>query len=253
MAAHGLTLDVAAWASPWRNRSVRDKGALAGGLLIAAVSLPAWPGGVAVAVASTAILLGPAKLGGRRLLRVLAVPLLSIAIGVVTVAVSVSWDAGLRFAITGAGVEMAGRLAVRAFAAVLAMFVLAATTPMVDVFAALRAARVPDPLVEIAALVYRLTFGLLESLGAIHEAQAARLGYATRRAAMQSAAMATTAILVRSWDRARRLEAGLAGRGYEDSLRTLDPPRRRSTAFLLASLALVLGIAATSVAWTVAR
>jgi cobalt/nickel transport system permease protein len=251
--AHGLTLDVAAWASPWRTRSVRDKGVLAGGLLIAAVTLPAWPGGVAVAIASLALLLGPAKLGGRRLVRILAVPLVSIAIGVATVAVSVRWDAGLRFAVTAAGVEMAAQLAVRALAAVLAMFVLAASTPMADVFAALRAARVPEPLVEIASLVYRLTFGLLESLGAIHHAQAARLGYATRRAAMQSAAMATTAIFVRSWDRAQRLEAGLAGRGYEDSLRTLDPPRHRSTGFLLASLALLLSIVAVSLLWLVLR
>lgn len=68
---------------------------------------------------------------------------------------------------------------------------------------------------------------------------------------MQSAAMATTAILVRSWDRAHRLEAGLAGRGYEDSLRTLEPSRLRSTRFLLTSLALVSGIVLVSLLWTV--
>ena len=57
---------------------------------------------------------------------------------------------------------------------------------MVDLFSALRKARVPGALVEIAALVYRFTFSLLESVGAIHHAQEARLGYINRKAAMRS-------------------------------------------------------------------
>ena len=56
--AHGLALDHAAWSSPWRSRSVRDKGVLSLGLLVAAISLPAWPGGAAVAVAGLVLLLG---------------------------------------------------------------------------------------------------------------------------------------------------------------------------------------------------
>ncbi|MDQ7992060.1 MAG: cobalt ECF transporter T component CbiQ [Propionicimonas sp.] len=251
MAAHGMTLDVAAWASPWRTRSVRDKAVLAGGLLVAAVALPAWPGGLLAGLASLVLLVGPAGLGWRRLGRISWLPLVSILIGVATVAVSVSWDGGVRLAVTPSGLTTAGGLAGRALAAVLAMFLLAATTPMADLLAGLRALRVPDPLIEIAALVYRLTFGLLESLGSIHEAQAARLGYATRRAAMSSAAMASTAIFLRSWDRASRLEAGLAGRGYEDSLRTISPPKRRSTAFLVASLALIGAIGTAAAVWAV--
>ena len=38
--AHGLALDHAAWSSPWKARSVRDKGVLSGGLLMAAIALP---------------------------------------------------------------------------------------------------------------------------------------------------------------------------------------------------------------------
>nr|WP_300141161.1 cobalt ECF transporter T component CbiQ [Propionicimonas sp.] len=247
--AHGLTLDHAAWSSPWRVRSVRDKGVLSLGLLLAAVALPALPGGALVAVVSLVVLLGPVKVGWRRLLRIVWLPLVSILIGVATVAVSVSWDGGLRLQVTPAGLVMAGELAVRALAATLAMFTLACSTPMVDLFSAMSRAHVPEPLVEIAALVYRFTFGLLESAGAIHAAQEARLGYSSRRAAMRSASMGVAVLFLRSWDRARRLEAGLAGRGYEDNLRTLEPDRTRSAAFLGASAAVLVAIVGGALAW----
>ena len=245
--SHGLTLDHAAWSSPWRTRSVRDKGVLSLGLLLAAVALPPFPGGVAVAVVSLVLLLGPIRVGWARLGRIVWLPLLSILIGVATVAISPSWDGGPKLQVTAAGMTMAADLAVRAVAATLAMLTLACSTPMVDLLSALRRARVPDPLIEIAALVYRFTFGLLESAGAIHAAQEARLGYANRSAAMRSASMGVAALFVRSWDHARRLEAGLAGRGYEDSLRTLEPDRRRSAAFLAGSLVLLATLAAASV------
>ena len=251
--AHGLALDHAAWSSPWRVRSVRDKGVLSGGLLLGAIALPALPGGVAVAVISLILLLGPIQVGWTRLGRIIWMPLVSILIGVATVAVSVSWDAGLRVQVTPSGVETAAQLAVRAIAATLAMFTLACSTPMIDLLSSLRHAGVPDPLLEIAALIYRFSVGLLESAGAIHSAQQARLGYATRSAAMRSASMGVAVLFLRSWDRARRLEAGLAGRGYEDALRTLEPARLRSAPFLAASVCLLAVLVAASVAWGMLR
>lgn len=251
--AHGLALDHAAWSSPWRARSVRDKGVLSGGLLIAAVALPPVPGGAAVVAISLILLLGPIRVGWARLGRILWLPLVSILIGVATVAVSISWSAGLQVQVTPAGLEMAGQLSVRAIAATLAMFTLACSTPMIDLLASVRHARVPDPLIEISALIYRFSFGLLESAGAIHQAQEARLGYATRSAAMRSASMGVAVLFLRSWDRARRLEAGLAGRGYEDALRTLEPQRLRSVGFLVASISILVALVAGSLAWAVLR
>ena len=133
------------------------------------------------------------------------------------------------------------------------MFTLACSTPMIDLLSSLRRTRIPDALIEIAALIYRFSFGLLESAGAVHQAQEARLGYATRSAAMRSASMGVAVLFLRSWDRARRLEAGLAGRGYEDALRTLEPARLRSTGFLVTSVAALALLAAGSVGWVVLR
>ena len=148
---------------------------------------------------------------------------------------------------------MAATLAIRAVAATLAMLTLACSTPMIDLLGSLRHVRVPDPLIEIAALVYRFSFGLLESAGAIGRAQEARLGYATRVAAMRSAAMGAAVLFLRSWERARRLEDGLAGRGYTDTLRTLEPGRHRSTRFLIASICGLVALVGGTVAWQVWR
>lgn len=244
--SHGLALDHAAWSSPWRHRSVRDKAALSGGLVLAAVSVPAVPGGVTVAAIAVVLLLGPIGVRPGRLARITWAPAISILVGVATVAVSVGFDPMLRIQVTPQGMNQASALAVRAAAATLAMLVLACSTPMIDLLSALRKAHLPDPLVEIAALVYRLTFGLIEAMAAIGTAQEARLGYANRRAAMRSASLAVSVLFLRSWDGARRLEDGLAGRGYTDSLRTLEPDRQRSTIFLVVSLLTVAAIVALS-------
>lgn len=243
----GLALDTAAWGSAWRGRAVRDKAVLALGLLTLVLVLPPWPGTVLVALAATAVLLGPARVPPALLLRCLAGPLIFIAIGAASVLVSVSWDGGPVVAVTGAGVATAAALLGRGVAGALSLLVLATTTPMVDLLAALRRARIPDACIEVAALIYRLLFVLLESVRSITAAQEARLGYVSRRAALRSSAAVTSAVLLRSWERARRLEEGLAGRGYDQSLRTLDPPLRASTPFVLATLAGLAALAAASV------
>lgn len=247
----GLALDQAAWSSPWRERSVRDKAVLAGGLLLVAITAAPLPSGLAVMVICLGLLLGPIRVGWVRLVRISWLPVVSILVGVGTVAVSLSWAAGLQLRVTEQSLLQASSLAVRASAATLAMLVLACSTPMIDLLEGLRRARVPAPLVEIAALSYRFTFGLLDSASAIQQAQRARLGFDTRSATMRSAAAGVAAIFLRSWDRARRLEEGLSGRGYEGSLRTLEPTRHRSRSFLTWSVLLLVALVAGSTLWAV--
>lgn len=246
MSGERLAVDTAAWTSPWRPRRVLDKAVLAGGLLGCAVALPAWPGGLLAGAVAVAVLLGPARVRPGLLLRTVRIPLAFIALGAVSLLVAVSWDAGPRVSPVPQALPEAATVLVRGTSGALAVLVLAATTPMVDLFAALHRARVPAALVEVASLVYRLVFVLVGSVHAIREAQEARLGFTSRSAAYRSLSALIAAVLVRSWTRARRLEDGLAGRGYVDALPTLEPPRSSSPTFVAASLALVAGIVAVS-------
>lgn len=225
----GLAVDAAAWASPWRRRAVGEKALLSGGLVVAGLLLPPWPGSVLVAATAVAVLVGPAAVPVRLLLRSLLPPLSFITVGALSVLVSLDWQAGPRLAVTAATGESALSLVGHGVAGTLAVFVVAATTPMADLLAAMRRWGVPEACTEIAGLVYRLVGVLLGSVRQVREAQASRLGYRDRRTALRSAAALSSTLLVRSWERARRLEEGLAGRGYTGSLPTLDiaPPVSR--------------------------
>lgn len=129
---------------------------------------------------------------------------------------------------TPSGVETAGQLFVRAIAATLAMFTLACSTPMIDLLSSLRHARVPDPLIEIAALIYRFSFGC--SKVPVRSMRRRRRGWLRHPPRLRCGRRqwGWPCCSCGSWDHARRLEIGLAGRGYEDALRTLEPARLRS-------------------------
>ncbi|MGY1988551.1 cobalt ECF transporter T component CbiQ [Blastococcus sp. SYSU DS0669] len=236
----GLAVDEAAWCSAWRGRAPGDKVLLCAGLVACALALPAWPGSVLVGLAAVGLALGPARVPARTFLRAIRWPLAFIAVGALTAVVTVG-DGGLGWAPHAA--EQAGSLVGRAVAGSAAVLLLATTTPMSDLLPELRRLRVPAAVVEVASVTYRLVFVLLESLGTIREAQAARMGWSSPRRSYRSAGMLAAAVLTRSWDRARRMQEGLAGRGMEAGLRVLPDALPSSRPFLALAVALPLGIA----------
>lgn len=254
---HVPVIDDAAWASPWRRRPVGTKVALSLALVLTALVGPVWPTAPLVALLGIALLLGPAQIRAAALAGVMAAPLLFIVTGALTVAVglgspppgaTVLWRWGLLSVTRDSLVQATGLLA-HGIAGTLALMVLATTTPMVDLVTWARRCRVPDPLLEVASLVYRLCWVLLATVQAMHEAQTARLGdCAPLRRRLQVTGETVGQVMVRSWDHARRLEDGMAGRGYEDALSTLavEPEGTKTftltVAVLLAALWLLLWV-----------
>jgi cobalt/nickel transport system permease protein len=241
----GLALDDAAWSSAWRRRSPGDKALLCLGLVVCALVLPAWPGSVLVGVTAVVLALGPARVPARTFGRAVRLPLAFIAVGATTAVVQVD-GGGLGWAPDAA--VRAGSLVGHALAGSAAVLLLAATTPMSDLLPALRRLRVPAAVVEVASVTYRLVFVLLESLRTIREAQTARLGYSSMRRSYRSSGALGAAVLTRSFDRARRLQAGLAGRGMETGLRVLPESLPSSKAFLASTVLGLAGIVSLSVA-----
>lgn len=243
--AHLTALDDAAWQGPWRRVRVGEKVVLSGGLLLTALLSPAWPGCVLVALASVLLTCGPARIPVRTLALATTPPLAFLVIGGVTVTLVLGGTPtpGALFiwgplwadpATVTAGVTAFAR----GMAGTLAVMLLATTTPMIDLLTWLRGLGVPAPLVDIASLTYRMLFVLLGSALAIRAAQTARLG----RLTLASAASATGTLVLRSWQRASALQAGLEGRGYVDDLPTLPQIRAASPAFIAASAALVASV-----------
>ncbi len=240
----GLAVDDAAWASAWRTRSPLDKLALCGGLVVCALVLPVWPGSVLVALAAVVLALGPARVPARTFGRAVRWPLAFVAVGAVTAVVTVD-GGGLGWA-PGAAAR-AGELVGHSVAGGAAVLLLAATTPMTDLLDALRRLRVPAAVVEVAGVTYRMLFVLLHSLRTIREAQTARMGHSTWRRSYRSSGALAAAVLTRSWDRARRLQEGLAGRGMEAGLAVLPEARPSSRGFLAATAAGLAALVAAGV------
>jgi cobalt/nickel transport system permease protein len=235
-------LDAQAYTNPWRSRHPAEKAALALGLLACAVALPPWPGALIVGAVALVLLTGPARLAPRQVLRALRVPLLFVAVGSLPLLVAVGGSPLIRY--EPSGVPLAAGLAGRATAALLCLILLAATTPLADALPRLHRIGVPPAVTEVAALIYRLVFLLLDTATAVREAQAGRLGFRTWRTTYRSVAGQAGAIFTRSFGRARAWEQGLALRGYTGSLRVQVEERPVSRPFLAATTALLVAVVA---------
>lgn len=244
----GLSIDNAAWSSAWRDRAVGDKVILSAGLVACAAALPSWPGALLV----TAVAVGCALLGARtpwRLwLRAARAPAAFVLLGAISIAITVSTEPGPALGVDADSLRRAGDVTLHAVAGTTSVLLLAVSTPMVDILDGLRRWRVPSVCIDVAALMYRMVFVLLDSVFVIRESQASRLGYSSTRRALASAGALTAAVLIKSWDRAYRLEAGLAGREFGDDSRTLQSTRASSRRFVFASgVGLVAIVVATVV------
>jgi cobalt/nickel transport system permease protein len=238
------THDALAHTGPWRTRHPGEKAALALGLLVCAVALPPWPGAVVVGATALAFLLGPVALRPVQLLRAVRAPLAFVVIGTLPLLFSVGGAALVRY--DPAGLGPAAALAGRATAALLCLVLFAVTTPLADTLPRIERLGVPAAVVEIAALIYRLLFLLLETISTVREAQAGRLGFRTWRTTYRSVAGQAGAVFVGAFDRARRMEHGLALRGYTGSLRVQVAQRPVSRPFLAGTVALLAGVVAVT-------
>ena len=224
-------IDTAAWASPWRRYSPGDKVLLSLGLVISALVLPPWPASALVTVTALGLVLGPGRVPVHLLVRAGSGPAAFIALGTLTIAIT--WRSeGFGPTVPSESLAAAASTLAHAVAGTSAVLLLAATTPMTDLLSWARRRGVPEAVVDVAGLIYRLLFVLLESVSAVRAAQTARLGYTSRRAALRSASTLAAATLTRAFERARRLESGLAGRGFEGVMRTVGQQQVSSVRFV---------------------
>ena len=247
-----FSIDGAAWGSPWRRLAGADTTLLGVGTRLVDLLVPAWPVTPLVAVGLTVAAVGFARVPWRLWLGALALPVAFVVTGALSIALQVGpvspgatvWWAWGPVAVTAESVARAATVLGRSAAGACAVVLLAVSTPMVDLVDSGRRLGIPAPAMDVAALMYRLLFVLWESAVTIRGAQAARLGYVGFRRSLQSFGSLAAGVLVRAWSRSRRLEHGLAGRGYVDDLRTLHHVRPHSPAFLAACCGWLLVIAA---------
>jgi cobalt/nickel transport system permease protein len=208
------------------------------------VALPPWPGSAVVGAVALVLLIGAAGLGLRELLRAVRAPLLFVVVGAVPLLFTVGGAAVVRF--DPAGIGPAFALVGRATAALLCLVLFAATTPLADTLLRLERIGVPGPVIEVAALVYRMLYLLLATISTVREAQAGRLGFRNWRTTYRSLAGQAGAVFVGAFTRARRIEQALALRGGSGSLRVHVPEQPVSRPFLAWTAVLLTGVVTVS-------
>lgn len=239
-----LPVDRHAWTNRWRRYHPLEKAALAGGLLAADLILPARSVAAPVLLAAFLATVPGAGVPLRAFAKVMAVPAGFLLTGLPALAVSVDWSASPMIALPAEGVATASAVTARSLAAVACLAFLILTTPVPDLLGLARRAGVPASLVELAYLVHRLIFVVLERADAARQAQAARLGYRCWRTAIRSVGMLAGGLFLRSLDRGRRLDLGLSARGYHGDLRVLGPDYALSPLRLAAVAATVGAVGA---------
>ncbi len=231
------TIDRIAHSNRWRSRSLLEKCALAFGLLAVALAFPPWPTAGAVFGVALAATIGAAGVPWRAWGLAMAAPMGFVLTGAATLLFTVGGD-GIGIAPNGLG--EAAALTLRAGAATAAMLTLALTTPATDLVAGLARLRVPADLIELALLIYRFLFLLGDTLATMQAAQEARLGHVGWRRRIRSSGLLAANLFPRALDRAQRMEAGLAARGWSGGPLRVLTPRRPVSAIGLAGVAAVL-------------
>jgi cobalt/nickel transport system permease protein len=212
-------VDRAAHLNRWRNRPLAEKTIFALGMLALALIFPPFP----VACVIAAIMTAAALIGAR------TPPRIWLACAAAPVGFLLAGAASLAFQIDANGVSLAPNglaaaagLSARSFAGLTCLLFLALTTPATDLVAGARKIGLPAEIAELALLIYHFLFLLAGTALAMDAAQAARLGHDGARRRLASLGMLIANLLPRALDRARRLETGLAARGWDGEMRVLS-------------------------------
>lgn len=121
-------------------------------------------------------------------------------------------------------------VALRSVSCVFVLLALAFATPLNDIIRLLRRSALGRDIGDIALAMWQFIWITLHSLEAGITAQTNRLGFFGYRRSLRSMGQLLAALLPRSLARARRLEAGLAARGFDGDLKFLSNAAPVSTA-----------------------
>ena len=106
-----------------------------------------------------------------------------------------------------------------------ALLFIALTTPMTDLFIVMRRCRIPDFVIDLAMIIYRTIFFLIDQVRQIYHAQVMRLGYSSWRESITTFSMMCGAAFIASWDAGDDLIRAMDARCYDGKFALLGENR----------------------------
>lgn len=135
--------------------------------------------------------------------------------------------------VTGVGLQKAIHLFFKAMGSVSCMYFIALTTPFDMLLHAAERLRVPFLVVEMAGLLYRFLFILLDTARAMRLAQESRLGYGTVSASFRSLSALFSTLFLHAIKHSEASFNALECRGYGGVIRVLREPYTAPRSFYL--------------------
>lgn len=135
---------------------------------------------------------------------------------------------GFHVGIHKAGTVFAGKVFLRSYAAFSCLYFLALTTPVTEIMSVLKIVRAPVLVRELALLIYRFIFVLMETAQRISLSQSSRLGYGSMKNGYRSLGLLVPALFLHAFRRSRHLYDSLLARGYRGELTVLERSYRVS-------------------------
>lgn len=160
-----------------------------------------------IAVSMAAITVGIAKIPMRLYLALLTIPIsFSLTSGIVILftggggaaLVSLPIPPGITLTVTTGSANLAILLIARTFGGMCALYFIALTTPITEIFSIMHSLRLPSSLIDLSMLIYHFIFVLIGEAISIHTAQVLRHGYDTFRNKLQSLGMLAAMLFIRA-------------------------------------------------------
>lgn len=106
-----------------------------------------------------------------------------------------------------------------------ALIFIALTIPMTDLFVVMRHFHIPEAVVDLAMIIYRSIFMVMDQLVQTYHAQLMRLGYGSFRESIQSFATLCGSVFIASWDAGEDFIRAMDARCYSGKFVVLGVTR----------------------------
>jgi len=106
-----------------------------------------------------------------------------------------------------------------------ALIFIAITTPMTDLFVVMRQFHIPEAVIDLAMIIYRSIFMIMDQLVQTHQAQVMRLAYGSFRESINSFATLCGAVFIASWESGEDLIRAMDARCYTGKFAVLGETR----------------------------
>ncbi|MGQ9557860.1 MAG: cobalt ECF transporter T component CbiQ [Desulfurispora sp.] len=174
------------------------------------------------------LLVKPAGIPGRVLLRLLALPLAFLLPALLPVLLQ--WQSTPRdliwmvaagggyLGVSAAGIHLTLQVAARSLAAVTCLYFISLTTPVSDWREFCRRLHLPPLLLDLMTLIYRYIFILAQTAASMHLAQVLRLGYGGLWPSIRHTALLLANLLQKSYQTMQSINIAMQSRNFQDEL-----------------------------------